>query len=223
MIAFLQGILDNKIFNSSSNNYILLLNVHGVGYEVFVSSFTYNRFNNLNHEIKINTYLQVREDAQVLFGFSDILEKNIFQELIKVNSIGPKLALGILSNISINELMSAIINKDVDILKKLPGIGAKTAGRMLIELSSLDKYFSDDFHALPNTNKFLKDNSQNKNISDAISGLVSLGYNLKSAKDIINKILSENDINNFSNFGDSENEITSSDLIKLALRQVAKA
>lgn len=218
MIAFLKGILDNKIFNSNLNNYILLLDVHGVGYEVFVSSNTYNKFSSLNSEIKINTYLQVREDAHILFGFSDILEKNIFLELIKVNSIGPKLALSILSNISLAELLAAIVNKDVDALKKLPGIGAKTAGRMLIELSGLNKYISDDISTLSNSMKSNFDNINNKEISDAISGLISLGYNTKDAKDIVNKIISSDE------FQEKENKVdcNSSQLIKLALRKFSK-
>lgn len=218
MIAFLKGILDNKIFNSNLNSYILLLDVHGVGYEVIVSSNTYNKFSSLNSEIKINTYLQVREDAHILFGFSDILEKNIFLELIKVNSIGPKLALGILSNISLAELLAAIVNKDVDVLKKLPGIGTKTAGRMLIELSGLNKYISDDISTLSNSSKSNFNNTNNKEISDAISGLISLGYNTKDAKDIINKIVSSDE------FQEKDNKVdfNSSQLIKLALRKFSK-
>jgi len=218
MIAFLKGILDNKIFNSNLNNYILLIDVNGVGYEVFVSSNTYNKFSNINSEIKINTYLQVREDAHILYGFSDILEKNIFLELIKVNSIGPKLALNILSNTSIAELLAAIVNKDVDVLKKLPGIGAKTASRMLIELSGLNKYISDDINTLSSANKSHFDKLNNKEINDAISGLVSLGYNIKDAKDIINKIVSSNDFN----YKENKIDISSSELIKLALRKFSK-
>jgi len=218
MIAFLKGILDNKIFNSNLNNYILLIDVHGIGYEVYVSSNTYNKFSTLNSEIKINTYLQVREDAHILYGFSDILEKNIFLELIKVNSIGPKLALGILSNISIAELLAAVVNKDVDALKKLPGVGAKTASRMLIELSGLSKYLGDDINTLSSANKSDFIQSNNKEINDAISGLISLGYNTKDAKDIINNILSSKDFNKEI----SEKDITSSELIKLSLRKFSK-
>ena len=105
--------------------------------------------------------------------------------------------------------------EDVDVLKKLPGIGAKTAGRMLVELNNLNKYLTSDIKTLVSNDASNNINLNNQAITDAISGLVALGYNLKNAKDIINTIITKEDYQK-----DISEAITSSDLIKLALKKV---
>lgn len=128
MIAFLRGVLVQKDLTN------IALDVSGVGYSLGISSATYASLPDLGTELCIYTHLQVREDAFVLFGFATLEELEMFKKLISVSGIGPKVALSALSALSIDSLRMACINQDVSLLTKVPGLGKKTAGRLVLEL-----------------------------------------------------------------------------------------
>src|SRR5678815_5277660 len=128
MIALLTGRL---AFKAPTH---LALDVQGVGYEVFIPLSTYYNLPNLNDIISLSIHTHVREDAIQLFGFSTQQEKEAFVLLMTVSGIGPKSALGILSALPVSDLVSAIQSADVEKLETVPGIGKKSAGRLVLEL-----------------------------------------------------------------------------------------
>lgn len=128
MYSYIIGIIAQK-----EEGKIILEN-NGIGYEINVSNQTLNFFAYDNEPVKIFTYLVVREDEFSLYGFSTIEEKNLFLQLITVSGIGPKMAIGILSGLSLSDLTVAIINQDVKLLSKIKGLGKKTAERLCLEL-----------------------------------------------------------------------------------------
>lgn len=128
MIAFLQGVLAAKKPASA------LIDVQGVGYEVFISLSTYDRLPATGSPCKLLTYHHIREDQQMLFGFADETEKAMFERLIEVSGVGPKTALGILSGLTVTDLLSAIADHDVKRISAVKGIGKKTAERLIVEL-----------------------------------------------------------------------------------------
>ena len=132
MIALLTGRL---AFKAPTH---LALDVQGVGYEVFIPLSTYYNLPNLNDSISLSIHTHVREDAIQLFGFSTQQEKEAFVLLMTVSGIGPKSALGILSALPVSDLVSAIQSADVEKLETVPGIGKKSAGRLVLELK--DKF-----------------------------------------------------------------------------------
>ena len=128
MINFIQG----KVVQKEEN--LLVVENNGIGYEILVSSHTSNSISFLNEEVKVLTYMQVREDGISLFGFVSKEEKDMFLKLIEVSGIGPKMAIGILSGISLGDLSVAIFRQDVKMLCTIKGLGKKTAERLLVEL-----------------------------------------------------------------------------------------
>lgn len=128
MISFLIGIIEEKQEN------MLVLNVTGVGYEINVSANTLSSLPMEGETVKILTYMAVREDGAYLFGFSSKEERELFFKLISVSGIGPKMAISILSGLSLSDLVMAIINQDHKLLSKIKGLGKKTAERICLEL-----------------------------------------------------------------------------------------
>ena len=128
MIAFLIGDIEEKKEGS------IQLNVGGVGYELFVSNNTLVSLPSVGERVKILTYMAVREDGVFLFGFSSQEEKDLFLKLITVSGIGPKVAISILSGLSISSLITAIITEDVRLISQIKGLGKKTAERICLEL-----------------------------------------------------------------------------------------
>jgi Holliday junction DNA helicase RuvA len=128
MIAFLNGILVEKSPSSA------LLEVQGVGYELFISLSTYDRLPGTGSPCRLLTYHHIREDAQILFGFMQAEEKQMFERLISVNGIGPKIALSALSGMTVSELTSAIAEGNIKRISGIHGIGKKTAERLIVEL-----------------------------------------------------------------------------------------
>ena len=112
----------------------LLIDVNGVGYEVQAPLSSFVVIGNVGDPIVLYTHLSVREDAQQLFGFSDKSQRSLFRTLIKVSGVGPKLALGILSSMDADTFARCILNQEVAALVKLPGVGKKTAGRLIVEM-----------------------------------------------------------------------------------------
>ncbi len=128
MYYFLQGILENTIDNR------IIININGIGYEIFVPLTVVNQLPEIGEETKIYTYFHIREDQQSLYGFLSPEDKDFFILLNSVNGIGPKLALSILSQITIPNLITAIANKDMYTLNNLAGVGQKKIERIIIEL-----------------------------------------------------------------------------------------
>lgn len=168
MISYLVGEIVSKSDNS------IILDVNGVGYELFVSSFSLDSFPVIGSITKVFTYMNIREDEIILFGFSSIEEKNIFLKLISVSGIGPKVAVAILSGIKISELIIAIKTGNIKILSSIKGLGKKTAERIILELK--DKV---DIVGYENVEH---DNINKENLIDeAIEALIVLGINKNDA------------------------------------------
>jgi len=186
----------------------LLIDVGGVGYEVQASMTTFYDLPELEQKVILHTHLVVREDAQILYGFSTQQERLFFRALIKINGVGPKLALTILSGISSSDFVHAVRNDDVTRLVKLPGIGKKTAERLIVEMRDrISQWFSDGNSSLPtNSQRGSSSTSQNQNksIQEAIGALESLGYKPANASKMVASLKSEN--------------LSSEELIKLALK-----
>tara|TARA_B100000674_G_scaffold374261_1_gene316752 strand:- start:237 stop:824 length:588 start_codon:yes stop_codon:yes gene_type:complete len=178
----------------------LVLDVNGVGYELEISSFTANSVE-LDKIVTLETLLIVREDAQILFGFKETTEKKLFQMLIKINGVGPRLAIGIISGLGEDQFSFAIREKDVKALTSLPGVGKKTAERLIIELQ--DKMIFQKASGERNRSK----NPQDV-ISDLEATLLNLGYKPQEADLAIRRIKVES----------SDLEV----LIKAALKELGR-
>ena len=166
MIGRLSGQLIAK------NPPMVLLDVHGVGYEVDVPMSTFYNLPALGAPVLLLTQFVVREEAQLLFGFATAEERATFRELIKISGVGPRMALGLLSGLSVAELAQAISRQDSARLVKVPGIGKKTAERLLLELKGK---LAPDLGAAPGL--ALSDNQ-----GDITQALLALGYNEREAQ-----------------------------------------
>lgn len=164
MIGRLYGILHEK------NPPEVIIDCGGVGYEVSVPMSTFYNLPAVGEKVALLTHFVVREDAQLLFGFASSEERATFRQLIKISGVGPRTALGILSSISITELSNAISRQEADRLTKVPGIGKKTAERLLLELKGkLGVDLGLPPEGVPEAS------------SDIIQALIALGYNEKDA------------------------------------------
>ena len=179
----------------------VLLEVQGIGYAVLCPMSTIYELDNLSDDVLLFTHLSIKEDAHTLFGFITKDEKNVFRELIRVNGVGPKVALAILSNLSVHSLVECISTEDADLLAKTPGIGKKTALKLIVELQDrLSKL--DLVGSLANSIE-IKQNS-NPNSKQAIEALQSLGFKAKEANRMVSKI--------------EDQELSTEQLIRLALQ-----
>ena len=186
MIGQLRGIILEK------QPPLLLLNVNGVGYEIDAPMSTFYRLPDVGQEIILHTHLIVREDAHHLYGFSDKEERTLFRTLLKVNGVGPRMALTILSSMDAQAFARCIVQNDVASLVNLPGVGKKTAERLIIEMRDKIKLWQDKT-ATPPTSSV-----RNLIVQDAISALIALGYKPQEANRVVSKvddgILSSEDI-----------------------------
>lgn len=171
MIAFLHGTLVDKTPSLAT------LDVGGVGYEVFISLSTYDRLPATGSPCRLLTHHHIREDAQVLFGFAQAEEKAMFERLIGVNGIGPKMALSVLSGLTVAELTMAIADNNVKRISAVHGIGKKTAERIVVELR--DKV--DPLEALASKTAGGGD-PQAAVLRDAVLALTSLGFQQEQAR-----------------------------------------
>ena len=194
MIAWLSGVLMNK------QPPTLLLNVNGIGYELEAPLSTFYELPAVNENLSLYVHMVVREDAQLLFGFSSQQQRDLFRSLIRVNGVGPKVALAVLSTMSAQELMQCMVHEDYAQLTKVPGIGKKTAQRLVVEMKDrLEKEFADV--ALEVAADRPSDNRQ-----DAISALESLGYKNSDASRVVRGL---------------DNDLSSEELIRQALRNLS--
>ena len=159
---------------------VLVLDVNGVGYEIEVASSTANSVE-IDKIVTLETLLIIREDAQILFGFTELTEKKLFQLLIKINGVGPRLAIGIMSGLNEDELSLAIMEKDIKVLTSLPGVGKKTAERLVIELQ--DKIVFEKASGKKNKSKMSQEL-----LSDLEGTLLNLGYKPQEVDFAIHRI-----------------------------------
>lgn len=177
------GWLDGQIIDKHQPGK-LVLNVHGVGYDVETSLNTFFQLDSVSGSVGLHIHTIVREDALLLYGFLDRKERELFRALIKVNGIGPKLAMSILSSITPNEFIQCIQQENASFLMKLPGIGKKTAERLVVEMRDSIKQFS----------VFASDSFNNKSVliisgqDEAVSALEALGYKPQEALKAVNKV-----------------------------------
>jgi len=174
MIGRITGIIVSKVAPD------VLVDVQGVGYEVLVSLGTFFDLPEVAEAVTLHTHFVVREDAQLLFGFSSLQERSLFRTLIKVNGVGPKMALGILSGMTAGEFAHAIRTNDVATLVKLPGVGKKTAERLVIEMR--DRLDDIDVTVNANVSDKRPDIQQ-----EAESALIALGYKPQDAAKMISR------------------------------------
>ena len=166
MISYIKGNLECKNIDN------IVIDVGGIGYKIYMSANSIDRISEVGKEIKIYTYMKVREDDISLYGFCTNEELKMFEQLIGVSGVGAKSALTILANISPSSFALAIISGDVNTLKSLPGIGAKSAQRMILELK--DKMKTQD--AIENKVIPTKNIAKSDKAKDAIEALQVLGY-----------------------------------------------
>lgn len=163
----------------------VILEVNGIGYEVRVSLSTFSSLPNLGETVKLFTHFVVREDAQLLYGFATEEEREAFRLLVSVSGIGPKLAITLLSGVTLPELQRAIQEKNIPALTAISGIGQKTAERVIVELR--DKIGKTEVAA---GREISHDASvTDQMIEDSVLALVSLGYTKPKAKEAIQKTL----------------------------------
>ena len=185
MFAYIKGSLEMK-----SSGYIVI-DINGLGYKIFMSQNNIDSIGELHNIIKVFTYVKVREDDISIFGFKTQEELKMFELLISVSGVGAKSALVMLSCIEPSDFAIAVISNDVKVLTKVPGIGNKSAQRIILELK--DKLKEEQLEEkLKDSSKRLKDNSEN--INEDISGLMVLGYSKKD----IEKAFEHLDIDNLS-------------------------
>ena len=174
MISYLKGKYIDRTDDGS-----IILNVNGIGFEVFVTGEVLGRvaYNN-SDEIELFTYMQVKEDGMSLFGFLTLDELSIFKKIISVSGIGPKGGMSILSTLNREQFIMAVIDEDSDRIAKAPGIGKKTAAKLVLELK--DKFKLSDALSggvsISDVDENPVSKADNAIISDAIAALVALGY-----------------------------------------------
>jgi Holliday junction DNA helicase RuvA len=193
MIAYLKGKLTHKEPTH------VIIEVGGIGYHVNISLNTFSEIKD-KEDIRLSTYLQVREDAHILFGFSSEAERSMFQNLISVNGVGPSTAMVVLSYLPPAELKSAILRDDAATLQAVKGIGGKTALRLILELK--DKLKKDGLEEAASTAP-----SYNKMRQEALSALMTLGITKIAAEKSIDTVLKK-----------AGNTFTLEELVKQALK-----
>lgn len=186
----------------------LMVDVNGVGYELLAPMSTFYRLPSVGEVVRLHTHLQVREDAHVLFGFHDRQERALFRQLTRVNGVGPKLALAVLSGIEADAFVQCVREHNVNALIRVPGIGRKTAERMLIELQ--DRL--DEWHApapVLEAGRPAPVASGSSALRDAEAALVALGYKPQEALRVVNAVY-------------VDEQQSSEELIRLALKSLVK-
>lgn len=182
MISYVKGILTETFEDT------IVVEANGIGYNIKVPMTLFSAMPQTGAQVKIYTYLNVREDAMNLFGFANRDDLNIFKLLITVSGIGPKGALGILSTITPDDLRLAVLSDDAKAISKAPGIGAKTAKKLIIELKDKLK-LEDAFEKLSQPDTVLTDGSTNEDgRAEAIQALVALGYGNSEAIQAVRKV-----------------------------------
>ncbi|WP_248799845.1 MULTISPECIES: Holliday junction branch migration protein RuvA [unclassified Pseudomonas] len=169
----------------------LILDVNGLGYELEVPMTTLYRLPSVGEPLTLHTHLVVREDAQLLYGFVGKRERDFFRELIRLNGVGPKLALALMSSLEVDELVRCVQAQDTSALVRVPGVGKKTAERLLVELKDRFKAWEtvpSMFALVPNQPDGAPAQPLASAESDAVSALISLGYKPQEASKAVSAI-----------------------------------
>ena len=195
MIGSLIGLIKEKTPSA------ILLEVNGIGYEISIPLSTSFQLPKVGESAFLLTHLVVREDQHSLYGFATEEERKLFRALIKISGVGAKLAITILSGTNVTGFIQSVVNEDIDALVHLPGIGKKTAERLVVEMKDKISEISDE-------QQNLQDSGVNSAVVEAINALVNLGYITKDGKNILDKIDSE--------------ELSVEDLIRQALKSLNK-
>lgn len=180
MYAYIKGTLEIKASDH------VVVEANGVGYRIFMSGNTIQRLGELNSNVKVFTHYHVREDNISLYGFYNLEELRMFELLISVSGVGAKSAIAILSNITPSAFALAVISNDIKALTKLPGIGAKSAQRIILELK--DKLKTEETIAAENDFEIQTVLAKDDNMHEAISALQVLGYPVKDATKAVSSI-----------------------------------
>ncbi len=183
MIAYVNGVIEDITEDNA------VIDVGGIGYNIRISSDTASRLPGIGENTKLYTYTHVKEDAFLLYGFLSRNELNIFKKCITVSGIGPKGALAILSVMDADSLRFAIVSGDTKAISKAPGIGARTAQRLILELKDKisidDALINKEIAATASANTIAMDNIRKK---EAVEALVSLGYGQTESLKAVNEI-----------------------------------
>jgi len=185
MISYIKGILEHKDVD------YIIVDVNGIGYKIFTSLSTIQSLKEVGSEVKIYTYLQVREDNISLYGFASIEELKMLELLLKVSGVGPKVALSIISNISPSKFSLAIITDDEKTLAKVPGIGKKTAQRIILELKDKIKKEQKDISSYSEDSDNVDIDKKDTKASEAIAALMVLGYTALEASRAVSAVYSD--------------------------------
>ena len=185
----------------------LVLDVHGVGYEVFIPLSTYYGLPNLSESTSLSVHTHVREDAIQLFGFLTSQEKDAFVLLTSVSGVGPKLALSVLSALPVSNLVSAIQSGDIEKLTTVPGIGNKSAGRLVLELKDKVEKLHPGLASASESPR----QGEDATFDDALSALVNLGYRPQDAKEALKQVKKSN-----------AKSIVLKDMIRESLKELAR-
>jgi Holliday junction DNA helicase RuvA len=197
MIAYIEGKLTHK------DPTFIIVDVQGIGYQIRISLHTFSQIKDLERT-KVHTFLHIKEDAHTLFGFADLLEKEMFLHLNSISGIGPGTALVVLSSLNPTELREAIANEDVKSIQAVKGIGLKTAQRVILELK--DKMKKDQLLTSTDSKQIFAV-THNSIRSEALNALITLGFTKAVAEKNLDLILKSN-----------PNKLTLEDLIKQALK-----
>ena len=166
----------------------ILVEVAGITYEILVPMSTLYQLPESGELVRLHTHFSVREDAQTLYGFFDAETKKMFRSLVRVNGVGPKMALGILSGMSVEDFVQAVRNNDSEAMVRMPGIGKKTAERLMIEMrDKMIEWGSDD-----NVGSDLSSQTKSSFIKDAEIAMINLGYKPQQAARAIAQVLKVN-------------------------------
>lgn len=182
MFAYIKGSLEEK-----SNNYVVI-ETGGIGYKIFMSEPAINQLGDIGDLVKVYTHYHVREDEISLYGFLSNEELKTFELLISVSGVGTKLALVILANIEPSSFALAVISNDTSKLVKIPGIGAKTAARMILELK--DKLKNNEIISRTAKEEKIQIYDEEK-VNEAIAALQVLGYNRREIEKVMQKLEKE--------------------------------
>ncbi|MCI6057322.1 Holliday junction branch migration protein RuvA [Anaerotignum sp.] len=198
MISYIKGTLVHR------GNGVAVVEASGLGYEIFVSAATLSVLPEVGETVKIHTHMNVKEDGISLYGFSTAEELELFHRLISVTGVGPKGALGFLSQLKPQEIILAILSDDVKTLSKAPGVGRKTAQRVILELK--DKFQTADAIAMEMEADDLMPTGSNGAKFEAMDALAALGYSRSEAAKAVNGVAAEG--------------MTTEDILKAALKKM---
>jgi holliday junction DNA helicase RuvA len=200
MITFLDGKLTTALPTQA------IVDVNGVGYEVFIPLSSYDKLPAVGQPLRILTHLHVREDAQILYGFMTAAERDLFRLLVNnVSGIGPKLALAVLSGMSVNNFKTAVVNSDVAMLSKISGLGKKTAELIVLELKDQVGVAA----AWEVASATHAPTPEQERVNEAVLALIALGYKQVEAHRVVRELQ------------EKERDKSAEELVKLALKQMA--